>query len=315
MKQFAFSVRQPFAWAILHANQDMVTKEWPAGSPALRNAISLIGQELLLHAGSGCGKHEFNNGVMKIMSLNEAQIVITGLIDLDLDGKDALWRVSDSLPFGALVGSVRLQNIVWTDRSGHRYAYRGEPIPFGAPCLFCGMRRTNEPGACQKRSVWAETLSIGLCLTEAKAFAEPIRFKGTTGLFPVPEEVMARVPLREETHYTSGARHPGPSDSCQDPACVDKRTRFEVQYVIGRPRAMDLATDELARALNRATDEHGRPNSFGCAELEKYGGPVAMLVGRVASDPRCMARLAEALKELGWEGASPTYGKDRRWTV
>jgi len=313
MKQFAFSVRQPFAWAILHANQDMVTKEWPAGSPALRNAISLIGQELLLHAGSGCGKHEFHNGVMNILVRSDARLVISGLTVLDQI--EDRWRVDDALPFGALVGSVKLQDIVWTDRRGHRYAYRGEPIPFGAPCLFCGMRRTNEPGACRKRGEWAETFSVGLYLTEAKAFAEPIRFKGTTGFFPVPEEVMARVPLREETHHTSGARHPGPSDSCQDPACVDKRTRFEVQYVIGRPGAMDLATDQLARAINRATDEHGRPNSFGCAELEQYGGPVAMLVGRVASDPRCMARLAETLKELGWEGVSPTYGKDRRWTV
>ncbi len=314
MKQFAFSVRQPFAWAILHANQDMVTKEWPTGSPALRNAIALIGQELLLHAGSGCGKHEFHNGVMDILLRSDPQIVISNLTVLD--PKEDKWRVCNELPFGALVGSVKLKDIVWTDRRGHRYPYRGGAIPFGTPCLFCGERQGRVgPSACMKRSVWAESWSAGLYITEAKPFDEPIRFKGTSGLFPVPQEVTARATPREETHHTSGALHPGPNGSCQDPACVDKRRRFEAEHVTGRPGAMDQATDQLARAINRATDEHGRPNSFGCTELEQYGGPDAMLVGRIAGDQRCMARLAEALQALGWQGEAPTYGEDRRWTV
>ena len=129
----------------------MVTKEWPTGSPALRNAIALIGQELLLHAGSGCGKHEFHNGVMDILLRSDPQIVISNLTVLD--PKEDKWRVCNELPFGALVGSVKLKDIVWTDRRGHRYPYRGGAIPFGTPCLFCGERQGRVgPSACMKRS-------------------------------------------------------------------------------------------------------------------------------------------------------------------
>lgn len=40
--------------------------------------------------------------------------------------------------------------------------------------------------------------------------------------------------------------------------------------------------ERLARAIDRAASEHGRPNGFGFAELESYGGPCAMQAGKAA---------------------------------
>jgi hypothetical protein len=45
------------------------------------------------------------------------------------------------------------------------------------------------------------------------------------------------------------------------------------------------ARNRLAEALCQAIAEHGQPNSFGCDELARlYGGPPAMLAGRIGSD-------------------------------
>lgn len=65
----------------------------------------------------------------------------------------------------------------------------------------------------------------------------------------------------------------------------------------------------LARALNRAFREHGQPNAFTPLELElEYGGPDALIQGRIGRDTWLMCALADELAKLGWEGATkPTY--------
>ena len=47
MMQLALSIRQPWAWAILHAGKDVENRS----EPMARSAERLIGQTILLHAG------------------------------------------------------------------------------------------------------------------------------------------------------------------------------------------------------------------------------------------------------------------------
>lgn len=45
--------------------------------------------------------------------------------------------------------------------------------------------------------------------------------------------------------------------------------------------AIYQAMRKLAKALTHAVAEHGTPNHFGCRELALYGGPGAMLAGKI----------------------------------
>jgi len=68
--------------------------------------------------------------------------------------------------------------------------------------------------------------------------------------------------------------------------------------------------EKLALALRRAADAHGRPNTFGPGELVYYGGPSAMLAGRIGRDVVLMGRLYEALGGHAW-GSAPRYDAGR----
>lgn len=72
------------------------------------------------------------------------------------------------------------------------------------------------------------------------------------------------------------------------------------------------AMRKLSRALTRAVSEHGAPNRFGCRELELYGGPGAMLAGKIG---RChlveLAALFPVRDDTGAEVAVH-YEHDKR---
>lgn len=62
----------------------------------------------------------------------------------------------------------------------------------------------------------------------------------------------------------------------------------------------------VAKALRKATEEHGRPNHFSCGELHShYGAPSALITGRVGA-----MRVVELWRALGgrerW-GSCPAY--------
>jgi hypothetical protein len=78
-------------------------------------------------------------------------------------------------------------------------------------------------------------------------------------------------------------------------------------------RTMEVHIKKLASALKWASNEHGRPNSFGCDELHRlYGGPRAAIAGRIA---RSLIYKNVLYRELGgyqgWRSA-PAYGKDTK---
>lgn len=75
---------------------------------------------------------------------------------------------------------------------------------------------------------------------------------------------------------------------------------------------LDEATIRLAAALRRATVQHGRPNTFGPSELEQlYGGPPAMLAGRIGVDYLRRFKLWQALGGYEVWGSCPTYSGGR----
>jgi hypothetical protein len=78
---------------------------------------------------------------------------------------------------------------------------------------------------------------------------------------------------------------------------------------------LDEGVRQLAEALRRAAEQHGRPNTFGPGELEQlYGGPPAMMAGRIGASLDLRCRLWQALGgREGW-GSAPRYDR-RRFAV
>ena len=71
---------------------------------------------------------------------------------------------------------------------------------------------------------------------------------------------------------------------------------------------LEEARDQLAKALRKAVEHHGQPNSFSPAELHvEYGGPPPMLAGRIGR--HFMGSLFRALGGRDSWGSPPVYAK------
>lgn len=110
----ALSVRQPWAWAILHAGKNVENRAW-------RAAWAPSG-ELLLHAAKGCTVEEFR----------EAADVIEGISGRRPPPLDQLAR-------GGIVGAFRVSRAVRQEHPASRWAVPGlvhlhlvdvRPLPF-----------------------------------------------------------------------------------------------------------------------------------------------------------------------------------------
>jgi hypothetical protein len=81
-----------------------------------------------------------------------------------------------------------------------------------------------------------------------------------------------------------------------------------------QPTTLEAAVPQLVTALRRAAKEHGRPNTFGAGELQQYGGPPAMIAGRIGKRFDLMGQVWALLGHReGW-GSCPRYDK-RRFAV
>ena len=71
---------------------------------------------------------------------------------------------------------------------------------------------------------------------------------------------------------------------------------------------------QLARALRRASEEHGRPNPFGLQELhELYGAPPPLVQARIADESWLWDQLRGALAALcGAPFGELAYGRRSR---
>ena len=55
----AFSIRQPWAWATLHAGKDVENRSWPLPR-------KMVGRRVLIHASAGCTLDEYEHGALSI---------------------------------------------------------------------------------------------------------------------------------------------------------------------------------------------------------------------------------------------------------
>jgi hypothetical protein len=91
----AISIRQPWAWAILHAGKDIENRDWPT---RFRGTVAI-------HAAKGMERYEYN----EFCEL-QANIFAAGF------GSDVIVPAFDSLPRGSIVGVVDIVDCV--TRSG-----------------------------------------------------------------------------------------------------------------------------------------------------------------------------------------------------
>lgn len=117
----ALSVRQPWAWAILHAGKDVENRDWPERYPARR-----FRGRILLHASKGCTRREFGDACAWIHETFGVEV-----------------PELESLPRGAIVGAVTVADIV--DHSPSEWYVGAEaalllrdPVALNAPIVCPG---------------------------------------------------------------------------------------------------------------------------------------------------------------------------------
>lgn len=106
----ALSIRQPWAWAILHAGKDVENRDWSDNYPALHTAYRLVedaihqkdGGEFLIHAAKGMTKDEYEDGLDLMHAISRKKSFPEGL---------TLPAFGD-LPRGGIVGSAQLYDVV-----------------------------------------------------------------------------------------------------------------------------------------------------------------------------------------------------------
>lgn len=89
----ALSIRQPWAWAILHAGKDIENRDWQPTNPGLR-----FRGPVALHASAGLTNTEYWEAVDAIEGINIAAVVPPP-VDLDRGGIVGTARIVDIVSF------------------------------------------------------------------------------------------------------------------------------------------------------------------------------------------------------------------------
>lgn len=177
----ALSIRQPWVHAILYFGKRCENRDWDPSGGNISQARRLVGQTIFIHAGKGCTIDEYE-GAGEFMRDVYALRPWEGSTILPALKSAALIR-------GAIVGSARLAEVVYTTIDGHRWDGREDL------CKLCGrnaitMHVGSSPG-CPRADPWAIPGCIGLILADVEPIAAPIPFKGALGFFDVPREVIS----------------------------------------------------------------------------------------------------------------------------
>ena len=113
LPEIALSVRQPWAWAIIHAGKDIENRSWQAVNHGLRKR-----GRVAIHAAKGLTRAEYD----------EARAFIDGLGWCCPD-PHALWR-------GGIIGSVEVVDVVGESDSPWFFGPRGLVLRDPRPCPF-----------------------------------------------------------------------------------------------------------------------------------------------------------------------------------
>lgn len=169
----AISVRQPWAFAIIHLGKDVENREWRY-PPKYRGP-------LLVHAAKGCTREEYESAALTMAMNRFAAPRATG----------------EKLPVrGGIIGRVELVDARPTTRMGHS-------LGRGATCALCGWKppaRNESPAAreyyeavaphCPNENRWGIPGQLGIILAKAESLLF-IPWKGELGVFEVDEKALA----------------------------------------------------------------------------------------------------------------------------
>jgi len=97
----ALSVRQPWAWAILHAGKDVENRDWRDDGGNLKQARRLAakGETILLHTGAGMTRAEYEHGLDTICAIRPDLAVAVAKLS------------RETIPRGGIVGSFRIVRV------------------------------------------------------------------------------------------------------------------------------------------------------------------------------------------------------------
>lgn len=99
----ALSIRQPWAWAVLHAGKDVENRDWKPANPGRRYRGAF-----LIHASSGMTRDEYEDCLDTLHAISERKSFANGLV----------LPAFDDLPRGGIVGQARVVDVV-TDSDSH----------------------------------------------------------------------------------------------------------------------------------------------------------------------------------------------------
>lgn len=153
----ALSLRQPWAWAVVHGGKRIENRTWRPAKP--------YGQRLVIHAARTWGTRQKE--------------------DLAWIQDNMKLIVPDNLPLGYFVG-------VATVADCHPNGPEPED-PWAIACKRCW--RQASVAACQAspKVCTSGKCSYGWLLDDVVALAEPVPGRGALGLFPVPELALRQI--------------------------------------------------------------------------------------------------------------------------
>ncbi len=104
----ALSIRQPWAWAILHAGKRIENRDW--------KGCSYRGP-LLIHAAKGCGKAEFDDAIESIITIGVPRDLVRTVAEMRVALRgvhhgEGTWVPRDVMPFGGIVGVCDVVDVV-----------------------------------------------------------------------------------------------------------------------------------------------------------------------------------------------------------
>lgn len=112
----AISIRQPWAWAILHAGKDIENRDWKPTNPGLR-----FRGPVALHASAGMTRDEYRDATDTIEAIHNNRIMVPPLVNLDR---------------GGIVGTATIVDIVTFHRSEWFFGHYGLVLADVRPTIF-----------------------------------------------------------------------------------------------------------------------------------------------------------------------------------
>lgn len=118
--ELALSVRQPWAWAIIHAGKDIENRTWQAVNHGLKRR-----GRIAIHASKGLGKEEYEDARDYINAILDAQ-----------PNWDLRCPAAIDLRRGGIIGSVDVVGVVTGSESKWFMGPRGLVLRDASPCEF-----------------------------------------------------------------------------------------------------------------------------------------------------------------------------------